>query len=56
MKDKEIRQTVKLYVASNFSSVGIEYLIKVQAVGIQQKFWNLVERAKENENIEKERI
>lgn len=47
MNSKEITQAVKRYVATGFSSVGIEYVIKGQPVGIQQKFWNLVRKEQE---------
>ena len=44
MNAKEIRQAVERYLTSGRTSVGIEFHIKRQPLGVQQKFWNLVER------------
>jgi hypothetical protein len=45
MDSKEITQAVQRYIDSGFSSVGIEYVIKTQPIGIQNKFWNRVRKA-----------
>ena len=45
MNSKEITQAVQRYIESGFSSVGIEYVIKTQPIGIQAKFWNRVRKA-----------